>query len=124
MEVLAFRSAETTCSSTTMLFHGLPGGEMQGVIDEMDRRGKGDSAAISSAIDMGETEAVRFSWSGVDSRSHDKRSLVLVKMTFIYLWVCVTLGYLTVIYSFPHLSLNHTLYNKISSTESLCLRLC
>ncbi|XP_062410565.1 LIM/homeobox protein Lhx2a isoform X1 [Sardina pilchardus] len=57
MEVLAFRSEETTCSSTTMLFHGLPGGEMQGVIDEMDRRGKGDSAGISSAIDMGETEA-------------------------------------------------------------------
>lgn len=62
MEVLAFRSEETTCSSTTMLFHGLPGGEMQGVIDEMDRRGKGDSAAISSAIDMGETEAVSLNW--------------------------------------------------------------
>ncbi|KAJ8379589.1 hypothetical protein SKAU_G00003670, partial [Synaphobranchus kaupii] len=39
-----------------MLFHGLPGGEMHGVMDEMDRRGKSDSAGISSAIDMGETE--------------------------------------------------------------------
>ncbi|XP_076126106.1 LIM/homeobox protein Lhx2-like isoform X1 [Alosa pseudoharengus] len=38
-----------------MLFHGLPGGEMQGVMEEMERRGKGDSSAISSAIDMGET---------------------------------------------------------------------
>ncbi|MGH0149786.1 UNVERIFIED_CONTAM: hypothetical protein FKN15_018428 [Acipenser sinensis] len=39
-----------------MLFHGLSGGEMHGVIDNMDRRVKSDSAAISSAIDMGETE--------------------------------------------------------------------
>ncbi|MGH0119870.1 UNVERIFIED_CONTAM: hypothetical protein FKN15_059251 [Acipenser sinensis] len=39
-----------------MLFHGLSGGEMHGVIDDMDRRVKSDSAAISSAIDMGETE--------------------------------------------------------------------
>ncbi|KAM6986280.1 LIM/homeobox protein Lhx2-like isoform 2-T2 [Aplochiton taeniatus] len=39
-----------------MLFHGLPAGEMQGVIDEMDRKTKIDSTTISSAIDMGETE--------------------------------------------------------------------
>lgn len=71
MEVLAFRSEETTCSSTTMLFHGLPGGEMQGVIDEMDRRGKGDSAAISSAIDMGETEAVSLNRSCVTEKYYD-----------------------------------------------------
>ncbi|XP_036385421.1 LIM/homeobox protein Lhx2-like isoform X3 [Megalops cyprinoides] len=44
-----------------MLFHSLPGGEMQGIIDEMDRRGKGDSAAISSTIDMGETDTVGMS---------------------------------------------------------------
>ncbi|XP_066569013.1 LIM/homeobox protein Lhx2 isoform X2 [Amia ocellicauda] len=61
MEVLGCRSEENTCNFhpsavATMLFHGLPGGEMHGVLDEMDRRGKGDSAAISSAIDMGETE--------------------------------------------------------------------
>ncbi|XP_061117265.1 LIM/homeobox protein Lhx2 isoform X2 [Conger conger] len=60
MEVLGCRSEENTCnflpSAAAMLFHGLPGGEMHGVMDEMDRRGKSDSAGISSAIDMGETE--------------------------------------------------------------------
>ncbi|KAM8933460.1 LIM/homeobox protein Lhx2 isoform 1-T1 [Pelodytes ibericus] len=39
-----------------MLFHSLSGGEMHGVIDEMDRRTKTESTAISSAIDRGETE--------------------------------------------------------------------
>lgn len=62
-EILACRSEGSTCnllsSAATMLFHGLPGGEMQGVMDEMERRSKGDSSAISSAIDMGETETVR-----------------------------------------------------------------
>lgn len=62
MEVLGCRSEEGACSflpsAAAMLFHGLPGGEMHGVIDEMDRRGKNDSAGISSAIDMGETETV------------------------------------------------------------------
>lgn len=41
-----------------MLFHSLAGSEMHGVIDEMDRRAKGDAPAISSAIDRGETETV------------------------------------------------------------------
>lgn len=41
-----------------MLFHGLPGGEMHVVVEEMDRRRKSESAAISSAIDMGESETV------------------------------------------------------------------
>lgn len=41
-----------------MLFHGLPGGDIHGVMEEMERRGKSDSAAISSAIDMGERETV------------------------------------------------------------------
>ncbi|XP_046901263.1 LIM/homeobox protein Lhx2-like [Hypomesus transpacificus] len=40
-----------------MLFHNLSGSEMQGVIDEMDRRTKSDTTAISSAIDMGETDS-------------------------------------------------------------------
>lgn len=31
---------------------------MHGVVEEMERRGKGESAAISSAIDMGESETV------------------------------------------------------------------
>ncbi|XP_070614304.1 LOW QUALITY PROTEIN: LIM/homeobox protein Lhx2 [Erythrolamprus reginae] len=39
-----------------MLFHSLAGSEMQGVIDEMDRRSKGDAPAIPSVIDRGETE--------------------------------------------------------------------
>ncbi|XP_053328658.1 LIM/homeobox protein Lhx2 [Spea bombifrons] len=39
-----------------MLFHSLSGGEMHGVIDEMDRRSKTETSAISSAIDRGETE--------------------------------------------------------------------
>ncbi|KAM9437097.1 LIM/homeobox protein Lhx2-like isoform 2-T2 [Salvelinus alpinus] len=60
MEVLACRSEGDACKcsspASTMLFHGLLGGEMQGVIYEMGRRAKGDSTAISSAIDMGETE--------------------------------------------------------------------
>lgn len=83
MEVLAFRSEETTCSSTTMLFHGLPGGEMQGVIDEMDRRGKVDSAGISSAIDMGETEAVSLNWNYATARYYDVRGLVFSEL---YIW--------------------------------------
>ncbi|OCT67141.1 LIM/homeobox protein Lhx2 isoform X1 [Xenopus laevis] len=41
-----------------MLFHSLSGGEMHGVIDEMDRRTKNEVAAISSAIDRGETETI------------------------------------------------------------------
>lgn len=41
-----------------MLFHSLAGSEMQGVIDEMDRRSKGDAPAITSVIDRGETETV------------------------------------------------------------------
>lgn len=41
-----------------MLFHSLAGSEMHGVIDEMDRRAKGDAPVISSAIDRGETETV------------------------------------------------------------------
>lgn len=62
MDVLACRSEGDACKcsspASTMLFHGLLGGEMQGVIYEMGRRAKGDSTAISSAIDMGETETV------------------------------------------------------------------
>lgn len=61
-EILGCRSDGNTCcsvsSAATMLFHGLPGGEMHGVMEEMERRGKRDSATISSAIDMGETETV------------------------------------------------------------------
>lgn len=44
--------------SPAMLFHSLAGSEMHGVIDEMDRRAKGDTPAISSAIDRGETHTV------------------------------------------------------------------
>ncbi|CAB1319588.1 unnamed protein product [Coregonus sp. 'balchen'] len=60
MEILGFRFEENTYniipSPATMLFHGLPGGEMHIVVEEMDRRGKSESAAISSAIDMEESE--------------------------------------------------------------------
>lgn len=51
---------ENTCVSlsSAMLFHGLPGGDIHGVMEEMERRAKSDSAAISSAIDMGERETV------------------------------------------------------------------
>uniref|UniRef100_UPI00398F1A8E LIM/homeobox protein Lhx2-like isoform X2 n=1 Tax=Pristiophorus japonicus TaxID=55135 RepID=UPI00398F1A8E len=38
-----------------MLFHGISGGEMQGVMEEMERRSKSEQA-ISSGIDMGERE--------------------------------------------------------------------
>ncbi|KAI7798346.1 LIM/homeobox protein Lhx2, partial [Triplophysa rosa] len=67
-EILGCRSDGNTCcsvsSAATMLFHGLPGGEMHGVMEEMERRGKRDSATISSAIDMGETETNMPSISG------------------------------------------------------------
>lgn len=46
--------------SSVMLFHGLPGGDIHGVMEEMDRRAESDSAAISSAIDMGERETVGY----------------------------------------------------------------
>lgn len=62
MDILACRSEENSYSilpsAATMLFHGLPGGDVHGVVEEMDRRGKSESAAISSAIDMGESETV------------------------------------------------------------------
>lgn len=62
MDILACRSEENSYnilpSAATMLFHSLPGGDVHGVVEEMDRRGKGESAAISSAIDMGESETV------------------------------------------------------------------
>ncbi|KTF75183.1 hypothetical protein cypCar_00035431 [Cyprinus carpio] len=67
-EILGCRPDGNTCysvsSAATMLFHGLPGGEMHGVMEEMERRGKSDSATISSAIDMGETETNMPSISG------------------------------------------------------------
>ncbi|XP_032993566.1 LIM/homeobox protein Lhx2 isoform X2 [Lacerta agilis] len=47
-----------------MLFHSLAGSEIHGVIDEMDRRAKADTPAISSAIDRGETELGMPSMSG------------------------------------------------------------
>ncbi|XP_043102078.1 LIM/homeobox protein Lhx2b isoform X1 [Puntigrus tetrazona] len=67
-EILGCGSDGNTCysvsSAAAMLFHGLPGGEMHGVMEEMERRGKSDSATISSAIDMGETETNMPSISG------------------------------------------------------------
>lgn len=63
MDILACRPEENSYnilpSAATMLFHGLPGGDVHGVVEEMDRRGKSESVAISSAIDMGESETVR-----------------------------------------------------------------
>lgn len=49
-----------TCFSlpSAMLFHGLAEGDVHCMMEEMERRGKNDSAAISSAIDMGERETV------------------------------------------------------------------
>lgn len=62
MDILACRPEENSYnilpSAATMLFHGLPGGDVHGVVEEMDRRGKSESVAISSAIDMGESETV------------------------------------------------------------------
>lgn len=54
------KDSHNTCSfhDPEMLFHSLSGGEMHGVIDEMDRRSKTEASAISSAIDRGETETV------------------------------------------------------------------
>ncbi|KAL7885168.1 hypothetical protein AOLI_G00079380 [Acnodon oligacanthus] len=63
---ISARSSErsTCCSLSAMLFHGVPGADMRGVVEEMERRGKSDSAPISSAIDMGETETSAPSMSG------------------------------------------------------------
>lgn len=61
MDVLACRPEENSYnilpSAATMLFHGLPGGDVPGVVEEMERRGKSE-AAVSSAIDMGESDTV------------------------------------------------------------------
>ena len=63
MDILARGAEENSYnilpSAATMLFHGLPGGDVHGTVDEMDRRGKSESVAISSVIDMGESETVR-----------------------------------------------------------------
>lgn len=53
-----------------MLFHSLAGSEMQGVIDEMDRRSKGDAPAITSVIDRGETETVGFAAAAAGPEPH------------------------------------------------------
>lgn len=62
MDILACRPEENSYnilpSAATMLFHGLPAGDVHGVVEEMDRRAKSESVAISSAIDMGESETV------------------------------------------------------------------
>lgn len=60
MDILACRPEENSFSilPSAMLFHGLPAGDVRGVVEEMERRGKTESAAISSAIDMGESEPV------------------------------------------------------------------
>lgn len=63
MDILACGAEENSYnilpSAATMLFHGLPGGDVHGMVEEMDRRGKSESVAISSVIDMGESETVR-----------------------------------------------------------------
>lgn len=63
MDLLACGAEENSYnilpSAATMLFHGLPGGDVHGMVEEMDRRGKSESVAISSVIDMGESETVR-----------------------------------------------------------------
>ncbi|XP_056275895.1 LIM/homeobox protein Lhx2b isoform X2 [Pseudoliparis swirei] len=60
MDILACRSEQNIYNipppAAAMLFHGLPGGDGHGVVEEMERRGKSESAAISSAIGMGETD--------------------------------------------------------------------
>ncbi|XP_078075470.1 LIM/homeobox protein Lhx9 isoform X1 [Mustelus asterias] len=45
MEVLRARSEEDTCTfrQSAMLFHGISGGEIQGIMEEMERRSKTDS---------------------------------------------------------------------------------
>ncbi|KAG9342193.1 hypothetical protein JZ751_016695 [Albula glossodonta] len=55
------RSEENTCSFhpfyvETMLFHGLSGAEAHGVVGGIDQMGKGETAAITSIIDMGEKD--------------------------------------------------------------------
>ncbi|KAF5898661.1 LIM/homeobox protein Lhx2 isoform X1, partial [Clarias magur] len=62
---LYFTEANTCFSlSSAMLFHGLPGGDIHNVMEELERRGKNNSAAISSAIDMGDRETSMSSMSG------------------------------------------------------------
>ncbi|XP_041049865.1 LIM/homeobox protein Lhx2-like isoform X1 [Carcharodon carcharias] len=57
MEVLGSKSEQDTCNirQSAMLFHGISGGEMQGVMEQMERRSKNEPA-ISSGVDMGERE--------------------------------------------------------------------
>ncbi|GCC29128.1 hypothetical protein chiPu_0007565 [Chiloscyllium punctatum] len=57
MEVLGSKSEQDTCNfrQSAMLFHGISGGEMQGVMEEMERRSKNEPG-ISSGVDMGERE--------------------------------------------------------------------
>lgn len=65
MEVLNSKSQQDTCNfrHSAMLFHGISGGEMQGVIEEMERRSKIEPAS-SAGIDIGETETTMPSISG------------------------------------------------------------
>ncbi|XP_035246020.1 LIM/homeobox protein Lhx2-like [Anguilla anguilla] len=65
---LGSRSEESACnfcpSLARMLFHGLPGGEVRVFIDGMDWRGKSESTAISSTINMGENDTNASTYSG------------------------------------------------------------
>ncbi|XP_072367568.1 LIM/homeobox protein Lhx9 isoform X3 [Scyliorhinus torazame] len=53
MEVLRARSEEDTCTfrQSAMLFHGISGGEIQGIMEEMERRSKTDSR-LSKGVQM------------------------------------------------------------------------
>lgn len=60
MEVLRARSAEDTCTfrQSAMLFHGISGGEIQGIMEEMERRSKTDGR-IAKGVQMNGRETVR-----------------------------------------------------------------
>lgn len=103
MDILACRSEENSYnilpSAATMLFHGLPGGDVHGVVEEMDRRGKSESAAISSAIDMGESETVgEIHWPSrlVSARQHgsleacDSGCTLAAPGASIHIWTLLT----------------------------------
>ncbi|CAK6442307.1 unnamed protein product [Pipistrellus nathusii] len=51
MEIAGRRAADQACPSrpAAMLFHGLPGGHLQGLVEEMERRSKGDARLAKGA---------------------------------------------------------------------------
>lgn len=61
MEVVACKAKESSCTlrPAAMLFHGISGDHIQGIMEEMERRSKSESR-LGKTVQMNGRETVRF----------------------------------------------------------------